>query len=740
MKSRWFTILGTAAVIVALAAGSAWGVEYTHIWVDQESGTNSADTNGTPDDPFKSITYALARADYLGWAEPWHVHIGPGVYDANSVKPGPEREIFPIELGQAMIFEGADCDDPNNRDVDPNARIIDGQHLIQGLAALLLGQDVTQLEIRNLTFRNMNHSQGDGGAVELINCGGKIENCIVEDCSAKSGGGLWLSPHTPPLAFDIIACTFYGNSAASGSGGGLCVSGTVTGTISGCDFSDNSASNRGGGFYVNGSLTGNINECSFTDNSAGYYGGGFYVNGTLTGDITKSSFSRNSTIYYEGGGFYVNGSLTGSIHECSFTDNSAYSGGGFIVGGTLTGDIAGCSFSGNSAANYYGGGLYLNHFNGSISECSFSGNVANREGGGLFVYYTLTGNINGCTFTENAGNSGGIYIGSTLTGSIKDCEFDNGLSPVAGCAVHLTGTFDGVMESCQFFDFPESGVRLWANNATTAKIRSCLFVAPAALGNVSGWAINTKQKTIISNNTMVGPGVGVPAVPSQPSAVYVELDTEAENGEITNNIIVDTQCAIHVGPAVDMPIRYNCLNNINEIVCQGESCLGYDCWWLEQILSNFRDNHCDCNPQFVPADPMCHIERTSPCMDAGDPNYAAEAGDIDIDGETRVMGDCNEVLDIGADEVYFPNCWNCQCQCHGDGDCTDDVKGADFLALKDSWYSSYPAPNYDACADFDRNGEVKGSDFLILKQYWYQNPPTDCICCGEDAECSWPPI
>ena len=139
---------------------------------------------------------------------------------------------------------------------------------------------------------------------------------------------------------------------------------------------------------------------------------------------------------------------------------------------------------------------------------------------------------------------------------------------------------------------------------------------------------------------------------------------------------------------------------------------------------------------------MYHLEEDSPCKDAGDPNYVSTSvtGETDIDVQPRVMGDCIERVDIGADEIYFPNCWNCPAQCHGDADCDGSVKGSDFLALKDSWYKCYDDPNYNPCADFDRDGCVKGGDFLILKEYWYQTPPADCNCCGQTPNCYWPPI
>ncbi|MHC4619998.1 MAG: hypothetical protein ACYTEQ_19810 [Planctomycetota bacterium] len=81
-----------------------------------------------------------------------------------------------------------------------------------------------------------------------------------------------------------------------------------------------------------------------------------------------------------------------------------------------------------------------------------------------------------------------------------------------------------------------------------------------------------------------------------------------------------------------------------------------------------------------------------------------------------------------------PACWAYLTQCHGDSDNTGDVKGSDFLALKNSWYKAYPDAEYDPCADFDRNGQVKGSDFLIFKSHWYQTVPADCPPGGV-----WPP-
>ena len=740
MKSKSLTIYLIAALTCIAFAGSAPAAEYTHIWICQADGTNGPDTPGTPDEPFKSITYALAVADFQAWPQPWHVHIGPGVYDADPAKPAPEREVFPIKLRQAMIFEGADCSDPNNRNVDPNSRVIDGQHLTQGLAPLLLGQNRTGLQIRNLTLQNMIYSEGNGGAVELIECAGKMENCIVKDNQAQNGGGLWLSPRTAavPMPFHISDCNFAGNTTTSSAGGGVYVFGALTGSVTGCNFAGNSANSRGGGFGISGTLNGNIRECGFTDNSAccsgSGYGGGFHISGSMNGDITDCSFTSNTISARDtnyGGGFCINGTLNGNISDCTFTGNSTTDrdsvetsdGGGFYVG-TLNGSVIGCSFTDNAAyhpidTKARGGGFYIGTLNNDIVDSTFTANMAEGYGASFWCSNT-NGDISGCDFVENSGGG-------------------------AGLAVRLNSTFAGKIENCIFSGHEGIAVWLGSDSDTAAKIRTCLFVAPAdpeTLDDVPGWAINTNQKTIISNNTIVGAGPGIPVEPSLPSAIYIGFNTQAENGRIFNNIIADNQAGIHVDAGVDMPIRYNLFNNVNEIVCQGETCLGNDCFWLEMLLSNFRHNHCNVDPLFVPGDLIYHLEQDSPCKDAGDPNYmsASVGGETDIDGQPRAMGDCNEIVDIGADEIYFPNCWNYPTHCYGDTDNTGDVKASDFLALKESWYRCYPDPAYNPCVDFDRDGCVKASEFLILKGYWYQSPPADCECCGQTPNCYWPPI
>lgn len=537
-------------------------LDYIHIWVDQASGDNDPCTPGTPNEPFKSISYALALAEDQNWPEPWHVHIRPGVYDGDPCKPGPEREVFPIELRQDMILEGTDAD----------TCIVDGQHFTQGYVPLIYGENLTNMEIRGLTLRNMYHN-GNGGAVELVNCAGQVQECMFANNSAYHGGGLYLSP--APAPFSITGSTFIGCTVAGESrGGALYVSGTLTGDIIGCTFKNNSVSGEyhaddwGGAFCIWGSLDGNITNCMFIGNS-----------------VRAGSWDYMGHAY--GGGFYINNTLVGNITDCIFSDNSAISeaaGGGFWVR-DLIGDVKNCTFVGNWCSGRY------------------------ASGGGIFVHSTLTGSISDCTFEGNY--TVGLY---------------------ASHFGAFVATLDGAIQNCQFSEHGNRAMSLASDTNTPATIRNSVFIAPDSLGNLDGWALMTNQKTKVYNNTFVGPGLGGGA---RPSSVHIGYNTYAEQGQFVNNIFVDTEKAIQVYVGVDMLIEYNQFYNVADIICQGENCLGNDIGWLELLFDNFSHNSYD-DPLLYPYGITYHIREMSPCINAGDAAYTAEPNEIDIDGQPRV--------------------------------------------------------------------------------------------------------
>ena len=71
------SIIICMTVAIILAVTGPVSAQCREIWIDQATGNNASGTQGTPVDPFKSITYALAIADSEGWLEPGSTAASP---------------------------------------------------------------------------------------------------------------------------------------------------------------------------------------------------------------------------------------------------------------------------------------------------------------------------------------------------------------------------------------------------------------------------------------------------------------------------------------------------------------------------------------------------------------------------------------------------------------------------------------------------------------------------------------
>ena len=342
----------------------------THIHVDAVNGINAATGRGAAGQAYKSVTYALLISQKSNLPDPWHVHIHPGTYDANPAKPANEREIFPLKLRSKMLFQGtttaAEC-------------IIDAQHLGETKTSILLGEDVEEVTIRNLTLQNMQASDGAGG-ITLWNQQGatnSIEDCIIHN-NAKNG----VSTNTPLV---LIGNTFSQNGAGvatntniiatnnifNSNGPGLRISteSSVNIDISGntfdgggesqgfwvwsslpvtCNIIRNKFSNSWQGFTIDhsGFLTGDVSHNTFNNNR----GGGFSVRSLLTGNVTHNTFTENGVSWSDTGGFHV-GSMVGNVTHNTFEKNTSRGeASGFSVEKGFRGEITHNRFEGNSVA------------------------------------------------------------------------------------------------------------------------------------------------------------------------------------------------------------------------------------------------------------------------------------------------------------------------------------------------------------------------------------------------------
>ena len=116
-KKLRHTIAFTLFLILGLFAGRV-GAQ-TDIYVDAVAGGNLTG-DGSAENPYKTITVALAFSARDNLPGPWHVHIRPGTYDADPAKAPSDRELFPIRLQDGMILAGT---------TSAEECIIDAQHV-----------------------------------------------------------------------------------------------------------------------------------------------------------------------------------------------------------------------------------------------------------------------------------------------------------------------------------------------------------------------------------------------------------------------------------------------------------------------------------------------------------------------------------------------------------------------------------------------------------------------------------
>jgi len=232
------------------------------------------------------------------------------------------------------------------------------------------------------------------------------------------------------------------------------------------------------------------------------------------------------------------------------------------------------------------------------------------------------------------------------------------------------------------------------------------------------------------------------------SGVGIYFSYVNSTGTVQNNTIVNNKVGILVDGGV-VPEISNCIiwdNDSNDLV----NCTAtYSCI-KDPNDANGVGNICgDANdPMFVdPNNDDYHLDPNSPCFNAGDPNYEAEEGETDIDGDDRIM---DGRVDMGADEIDClfvdaneyddwvawgkPECWCFERQCRG------DTNGEAFfgvwVSLVDKYKLDEAFNKTDAelrqiedgiCADLNHTPffgkRVTLSDLNILKDYFNESEP-----------------
>ena len=126
----------------------------------------------------------------------------------------------------------------------------------------------------------------------------------------------------------------------------------------------------------------------------------------------------------------------------------------------------------------------------------------------------------------------------------------------------------------------------------------------------------------------------------------------------------------------------------------------------------------DADPVFVaPAAGDYHLRRCSPCVNAGNPAYTPAPGELDLDGQARILGG---VIEMGATEVPF---WAGDADHDGDVDLNDLALLASCLAGPGVWPAPGPPLTTADCTaafDVDEDGDVDLADIVALRRRDHQ--------------------
>ena len=262
-------------------------------------------------------------------------------------------------------------------------------HVGKGAGVHVYGGELT---MHDSQIQSNRAASGAGGGVCVSEGAAHVERCVFEGNEAECGGGLWLASS----ALTLVDCRIDRNVGDTDGGGVLA---TASGmhetslTLTRCVVYGNKSS-RGGGLYAKDSEI-RMDECTVTDNYANERGGGWFVTGARSAVTLQDCTARGNLAW----------NMLDSASQCA-------GGAAFCeAGGSM--DISLCRFESN-AGQYAGGAVHVSGASLNVTETTFYNHYAGGLGGTLLVESGGVLDMSGCMVmsgnTGDGGHGGGLYV------------------------------------------------------------------------------------------------------------------------------------------------------------------------------------------------------------------------------------------------------------------------------------------------------------------------------------------
>jgi parallel beta-helix repeat protein len=408
---------------------------------------------------------------------------------------------------------------------------------------------------------------------------------------------------------------------------------------------------------INGSVPSNVNKGSVVTFSSGEGSDSVLTGFTITGGT--GSWLR---IYWQfkgylwnrcGGGVLCYNSSSPTISKNAFTDNLAGQGGGIYFYNHSHPFIFENTFTENT--------VLVGHGFEDPDPCD--PNIYDHgDGGAITGFQYCNANIIGNRIENNHASSygGGIHLRQWCNGLIEDNNIiDN--SALLGGGIHLTYTSSPTIRTNLIWDnnapaFGGGGIYVYYLSNPIIE-RNTIRHNVSSRG--AGIAVMWDSKPVISANLITDnfDGAGILCVGTSPDIIH---------NTITNNTTGLYSGGIHLEYGASPLIEHN-------IICSNRNGYGIYVWdgstpseptirfndiWNHPMGNYHPDigdqtglnGNISAAPVFAGnGDEHYHLDVTSPCINAGDPNYPLSPSETDFEGDNRILG---QYIDIGADEAW----------------------------------------------------------------------------------------
>jgi len=310
--------------------------------------------------------------------------------------------------------------------------------------------------------------------------------------------------------------------------------------------------------------------------------------------------------------------------------------------------LDGFTITGGNANTRYGnsGGMYNYKSSPTITNCTFSNNSAASSGGGVANHFSSP-MLSNCTFICNWSlyNGGGMFNDSSSPTLVR-CAFIGNSVEYKGGGMANGGDEDEcypILTNCIFSgnctEKDGGGIYNWWGDLT---LINCTFTGNSAEGYGGGVDNYDNGRSTIINCTFA---MNSAANGNALACKSRSFSTFEPYACLTNCILWDGDSEIW-DPESRVTVTYSDVHS----GWPGEGNIDADPRFISPGYWDDNTTPEDVNDDFW-VDGDYHLLPSSPCINAGDPNYIAEPNETDLDGRPRVIGG---QIDMGAYEYRPP--------------------------------------------------------------------------------------